>query len=128
MIAAMAGRSSAAKAYESALSGLDDGPVEPRPREVELGDGLAVHPDPARGDQAPGFAGRADPQMFGQQSGQVEWVAGRQRGFGHLLGRLVLPHDAREVLLPMPGAVVTVPPRDDAAGQLELPLHRILRM
>ena len=46
-------------------------------------------------------------------------VALRQGGFLDLLGSLMLAHDAREVLLPVAGALVAVPAPDDPTSELE---------
>ena len=64
MIEARSSRSSAAKAHESAFSGLDEGSVERLPRQVELLHHLAVHLQPALGDHSPRIARRADLQVL----------------------------------------------------------------
>ena len=95
----MGGRSSAAKAHESALSGLDESSVQPGPRQIELGHRLAVDLDRSLGDQTARLAGRADAEVIGQQGRQMERVARRELGLGHVLRRLMLAHDAGEMLL-----------------------------
>src|SRR5512133_4300683 len=109
MIAAPRGSSSGAKAHETALSRLDDRAVEPGSGQVELRDGLTVDLEASLADQTPRLAGRLDPEMVDQQGRQMDGVAVGQRGLRNLVGRLVLPHDPREVLLPAAGALLPVP-------------------
>ena len=55
----------------------------------------------------------------------MDGVAGRQRDLGHLLRRLALAHDAREVLLRRVARLLAVRARDDPARERELRLHRL---
>src|SRR6266545_4987686 len=128
MIAAMGGRSSGAKPHEPALSGLHEGAFEPGSRQIEVGDRLALYFDASLGDQPPRLAGRSDPEILHEQGRQMERVAGGKRRLLHVVRRLVFAHHTREVLLPAPRSLLSVPPADDAACELELPLHGVLRM
>src|SRR2546421_4446061 len=113
MIAAIEPRSTGGKPHESALSGLAEGPLEPGPWEVDLVHRLAVHLDPALGDQAPRLACRPHAEVLDEKGRQVDGIPVRKRRLGHLLGRLVLAHHMGEMLPPSPRALLAVPARDD---------------
>src|SRR6266480_6326178 len=99
MVAAPRGVSSSAKAHESALSGLYEGPVERPQRQVEVTDRLAVHLDRALGDQTARFARRADPEVLDEERRQMDLAVAREHHLGYLLRRRAFPDHAREVLL-----------------------------
>jgi hypothetical protein len=67
MVPALRGVSSAAKAHETTLSGLNEGSVESLPRQVDLLHHFAVHLDPALGYHPPRVACRADPEMLDEK-------------------------------------------------------------
>ncbi len=109
MIAARRGRSSTAEPHESAFPGLDDGALEALAGDIELEDRLAVDLDRPLADQRPRLASRGGIEEVDQQLGQVDLSVIGQNCLWHLVGRLVLAHDAREVLLPPPRTVVAAP-------------------
>jgi hypothetical protein len=67
MVASLSPQSSAGKPHESPLSSLDEGPLEPAPRDIDLHRRLPVDLDPALGDQPPRLARRADAELFDQE-------------------------------------------------------------
>src|SRR5690349_3592270 len=106
------------------LPGLEDAALPLAELEIVAVDGPAVDLDAALVDH-PAPVARRVAELFGEERGQVD-PSFRHIHLGHIGGRLVLPHDPREVLLPTPRAVVPVPARNDPAGELELPLHRVV--
>src|SRR2546429_9668811 len=125
MVASLSPQSSARKLHESTLPGLDEGTREGTPLNVDLRRGLAVDLDPALGDQAPGLARRADAEVLDQEGREVDRIAGRQLHLGDLFRRPMVADDTREVILAPRRAFLPMPPRDDPAGELALPLHRV---
>src|SRR5947209_7335057 len=83
---------------EAPLASLENRPGQPLARDVQLVHRVAVELDPALGDEAASLA-RREAERFGEQRGQVNRIAGRQRVLGQLLGCLPTPDDAGEVLL-----------------------------
>src|SRR3954470_20756741 len=106
--------------------GLEDASLGLRELEIVTVDRPAVDLDAALVDHPAPVAGGVA-QLLGQECRQVD-LGLRHAHPGDVRGRLVLTHDAREVLLSAPRALVSVPARDDAARELELPLHRVVGM
>ena len=77
MIATRGPPSSGGKPHEPPLSGLDERPLQPGPRDVELGDRLAVDLDRALRDQTPRLARRADAEVLDQERRQMDRIARR---------------------------------------------------
>src|SRR5690348_4255558 len=105
---------------------LENGPVRLREPEIVALDRPAVELDPTLVDHPPPVARRL-PQPPCEEGREMDRV------FRHLhlldfVGRLVLAHDASEVLFAAACAVLAVPPAGDAACELELPLHGVVRM
>ena len=90
MLPALGGVSSCAEAYETTLSGLNEGSFEGLAREVELLHDFAVHLDPALGDHPPRVARGADPEMLDEKRRQMHLGVGRQRCLRNVVGRLLL--------------------------------------
>src|SRR5439155_14907867 len=128
MIAAIDPRSSGPKPHETPLSGLNQGSLQPLARHVEVGGRLPVDPHAALGDQTARLTGRGDTQVFHEQGRKMDRIPVRKGGLRDLLRRLMLAHDAGVVFLAGTGTVHSVPTRDDASRELELPLHRVYGM
>src|SRR5579862_3994507 len=116
------------QADELSLAGLEHGTLERPGRQLVDRDRRAVQLDPALVDLAAPMAPRLAEALL-QNRGKIDDAVRRGKSrLRHLLGRLVLPHNAREMLLAGAGAFRPVPACGDPARELELPLHRRLRM
>src|SRR5437867_13236060 len=125
MIATRSPPSSSGKPHESPLSGLDEGPFEPGPRDVDLGRRPAVDLDPALGDQAPRLARRAHSEVLDQESRQMKRISRRQLGLRNVCRSLAFAHNTREMLLGLGRGFRPVRALDDEPRECELRLQRI---
>src|ERR1700675_3257805 len=99
MIATRSPQSSGGKAHESPFSGLDEGPLEPGPRNVDLGGRLPVDLDGALGDQAPRLARRAHAEMLDQKGRQMDGISRGQLRLRDVCRGIAFAHHPCEVLL-----------------------------
>src|SRR5882724_6819578 len=125
MIATRSLPSSGWKPHESPLSGLDEGPLEPGPRDVDLGRRLPVDLDRTLGDQAPRLARRAHVEVLDQESRQVDGIPRGQLRLWDVCRGLAFAHHSREVLLGLARGFRSVRAFDDEPRESELRLHRL---
>ena len=92
---------------EPPFPGLDEGPFEAGPRDIEVEDRLTVDPDGSLADERSRVTGRRRVEVFDEEGREVHRIALRQRHLRDLVRRLMLTHDAGEVLLAPTGAFVS---------------------